>query len=190
VRGGRNIVERGAKAGRAASGATPVSSTFTGIRTCPACGRPWNPLQEQTPLQLSGANGGECLRMDCCADATVKEMPSHRSQCGGFAVNQNSNPQTSHAHTRCRSLLFILLTINDCSNGPALDSSLPALRLPDLAQRTDASCIAHRRYHQLEALYQRGQPSPLRSLPGGWERREGYRGQWWMFLQHKILESL
>jgi len=58
--------------------------------------------------------------MSWCADATVKEMPSHRSQCGGFAVSQNSNAQSSHAHTRCRFLLFILLTINDSSNGPAL----------------------------------------------------------------------
>jgi hypothetical protein len=51
--------------------------------------------------------------MDWCADATVKEMPSHRSQCGGFAVSQNRKAQSSHAYTRCRFLLFILLTIND-----------------------------------------------------------------------------
>jgi hypothetical protein len=57
MRGGRNIVERGAKAGRGASGATPASSTFTGMRTCPTFGRPWNPQQEQIPLQLSGATG-------------------------------------------------------------------------------------------------------------------------------------
>jgi len=55
--------------------------------------------------------------MDRCADATVKETPSHRSQWGGVAVSQNSNAQTSHAHTRCRFLLFILLTINERSNG-------------------------------------------------------------------------
>jgi hypothetical protein len=54
--------------------------------------------------------------MDCCADATVKETPSHRSQCGGFAVSQNSSAQSSHTHTRCRFLLFILLTIIDCGN--------------------------------------------------------------------------
>jgi hypothetical protein len=52
--------------------------------------------------------------MDGCADATVEKTPSHRSQCGGFAVSQNSNAQSSHAHARCRFLLFILLTINDC----------------------------------------------------------------------------
>jgi hypothetical protein len=55
--------------------------------------------------------------MDWCADAIVKETPSHRSQCGGFAVSQNSNAQSSHAQTRCRFLLFIVLTINDRSNG-------------------------------------------------------------------------
>jgi len=54
--------------------------------------------------------------MDWCADAAAKGTPSHRSQCGGFVVSQNSNPQSSHAHARCRLLLFILLTINDCSN--------------------------------------------------------------------------
>ena len=54
--------------------------------------------------------------MDWCADATVKEKPSQRSQCGGLAVSQNSNAQRSHAHPRCRFLLFILLTINDRCN--------------------------------------------------------------------------
>jgi hypothetical protein len=58
--------------------------------------------------------------MDWCADATVKETPSHRSQCGGFAVSQNSSVQSSHAHARCRLLLFILLTINDSANGDIL----------------------------------------------------------------------
>ena len=57
MRGGRNIVERGAKAGRGASGATPASSTFTGMRICRTFGRPWNPQQEQIPLQSSGAAG-------------------------------------------------------------------------------------------------------------------------------------
>jgi hypothetical protein len=28
-----------------------------GMRTCPTFGRPWNPQQEQIPLQLSGAPG-------------------------------------------------------------------------------------------------------------------------------------
>src|SRR5580698_10115318 len=54
--------------------------------------------------------------MDWCVDATVEKTPSHRSQCGGFAVSQNSNAQSSHAHTRCRFLPFILLTINDCDH--------------------------------------------------------------------------
>jgi hypothetical protein len=57
MRGGRNIVERGAKAGWGASGVTSASSTFTGMRTCRICGRPWNQQQEQIPLQLSGATG-------------------------------------------------------------------------------------------------------------------------------------
>ncbi len=59
--------------------------------------------------------------MDWCADATVKETPSHRSQCGGFAVSQNSNAQSSHAHTRCRFPLFIMLTINDRCNARAAE---------------------------------------------------------------------
>jgi hypothetical protein len=54
--------------------------------------------------------------MDWGADATVKETPSHSSQCGGFAESQNSNALSSHAHTRCRFLLFTLLTINDRSS--------------------------------------------------------------------------
>jgi hypothetical protein len=54
--------------------------------------------------------------MDWCDDATVKETPSHRSQCGGLAVSQNSNTQSSHAHVRCRFRLFILLTINDLAS--------------------------------------------------------------------------
>jgi hypothetical protein len=57
MRGGRNIVERGAKAGWGASGVTSASSTFTGMRTCRICGRPWNQQQEQIPLQSSGATG-------------------------------------------------------------------------------------------------------------------------------------
>jgi hypothetical protein len=61
--------------------------------------------------------------MGCCADATVKEMPSHRSQCGGFAVSQNSNAQNSHAHTRLRLLPFILLTINDRRDVPHLQKN-------------------------------------------------------------------
>jgi hypothetical protein len=34
-----------------------------------------------------------------------------------FFRSQNSNAQSGHVHTRCRFLLFILLTINDRSNG-------------------------------------------------------------------------
>jgi len=40
MRGGRNIVECGAKAGRGASGATPENTTFMGMTTCPTFGRP------------------------------------------------------------------------------------------------------------------------------------------------------
>jgi hypothetical protein len=58
--------------------------------------------------------------MDWSPDAIVKETRSHRSQCGGFAVSQNSNAQSSDAHTRCRFPLFILLTINDCGNADIL----------------------------------------------------------------------
>jgi hypothetical protein len=57
MRGGRNIVERGAKAGWGASDVPSASSTFPGMRTCRIFGRPWNQQHEQIPLQLSGATG-------------------------------------------------------------------------------------------------------------------------------------
>jgi hypothetical protein len=115
MRGGRNIVERRAQALRGAWEATLARSTLTGMRACLTFGRPWKPQQEQIPLQSSGAIGRECSRTDGCADATAKETPSHRSQCGGFVVNQNSNAQSSDAQTRYRFLLFTPLTIMDRS---------------------------------------------------------------------------
>jgi hypothetical protein len=57
MRGGRKIVERRAKALRGAWGATLASSTLTGISACLIFGRPWEPQQEQIPLQSSGAIG-------------------------------------------------------------------------------------------------------------------------------------
>lgn len=126
MRGGRNIVECGASAGRGASGATPMSPTFTATRICWTLGMPWNPQQEQMPLQLSGATGWECLKLDCCTDAVVKEMPSHRSQWGGFAVSQNNSAQSSHAHMRCLFLLPIPLMINGRSHFRSFRSRVAA----------------------------------------------------------------
>jgi hypothetical protein len=57
MRGGRKIAARGVKAERGASAATLASAAFTGKRTCRTSGRPWNPQQEQIPLQVSGATG-------------------------------------------------------------------------------------------------------------------------------------
>jgi len=113
MRGGRNIAEGGVNAGRGASGETSASLAFAGIRTCWVFGSPWNAQQEQMPLQVSGATGCECLRMDCGDVATEKELPSHKSQCGGLIVSQSSNAQSSDAHARF--LLFPLIqpTIND-----------------------------------------------------------------------------
>lgn len=108
-------MEGGGKAGRAASGETPASLAFAGIKTCRLFGSPWNPQQEQIPLQVSGATGWECFRMDCCDNATAKELPSHKSQCGGLTVSQSSNAQSSHAHARFLRSPLIQLTINDCA---------------------------------------------------------------------------
>src|ERR1700732_5308799 len=53
--------------------------------------------------------------MDCCDNATEKELPSHKSQCGGLTVSQSSNAQSSHVHTRFLRSTLIQLTINDCA---------------------------------------------------------------------------
>lgn len=63
------------------------------------------------------------MRMDCCDGATEKELPSHKSQCGGVTVSQSSNPQSSHAHARFLLFPLIRLTINDCRDDQYLNSS-------------------------------------------------------------------
>jgi hypothetical protein len=72
MRGGRNMVEGDTKAGRAVSGGMPAITPDTGTRACRIFGSPWDPQQGQMPLQVSGATGWECLRVDCCECTTVK----------------------------------------------------------------------------------------------------------------------
>jgi len=82
--------------------------------------------------------------MDWCADATVKETLSHRSQCGGFVVSQNSSAQSSHAHTRCRLLLFILLTINDrCKGRISATCSLIRAMKPNVDAAIASRSVSH-----------------------------------------------
>jgi hypothetical protein len=57
MRGGRNTVEGAAKTGSIGSGETPAMWVPVGTGTSQTFGRPWNPQQEQMPLQVSGATG-------------------------------------------------------------------------------------------------------------------------------------
>ena len=53
------------------------------------------------------------MKVDCCDEATEKEIPSHRSQCGGLTVSQSSKAQSRHAHARFLPFSLMQLTIND-----------------------------------------------------------------------------
>lgn len=57
MRGGRNMVEGAATTGSIGSGEMPAIWVPVGVGTGQTFGRPWNPQQEQMPLQSSGATG-------------------------------------------------------------------------------------------------------------------------------------
>jgi hypothetical protein len=57
MRGGRKMVMGGAEAGRVGSIEMLAIMASDGIRIGWTFGSPWNPQQEQIPLQLSGATG-------------------------------------------------------------------------------------------------------------------------------------
>ena len=100
MRGGRKRVIGGAVIFRIGSGEALATVVSDGSRVGSTFGKPWNPQQEQMPLQLSGTTGWECRTVEYCAEAGAKDIPSQRSQWGGFTVSQNSKTQSNHAHER------------------------------------------------------------------------------------------
>ncbi|HEY1802914.1 MAG TPA: hypothetical protein VGG45_00390 [Terracidiphilus sp.] len=57
MRGGRNMVKGSAETGRGGSAEMPATWMPVGNGTGQTFGRPWNPQQEQMPLQSLGATG-------------------------------------------------------------------------------------------------------------------------------------
>jgi hypothetical protein len=57
MRGGRNMFEGAANAGRVSSAEMPATWAHAGIGIDWRFGSPWKPQQEQMPLQESGATG-------------------------------------------------------------------------------------------------------------------------------------